>query len=107
MKNILQGINSRINEAEKRISELEDRVVEITAAEQNKEKGMKKKMRTVSETSGITLNKPTFALQASQKEKTERKGLRKYLKRLQLKTPLTWERKDSLKSMKCRESHTG
>ena len=27
MKNILEGINSRINEAEERIAELEDRVV--------------------------------------------------------------------------------
>ena len=35
MKNTLEGINSRINEAEQ-ISELEDRLVEITAAEQNK-----------------------------------------------------------------------
>ena len=41
MKNTLEGINSRINEAEEQISELEDRVVEITATEQNKEKRMK------------------------------------------------------------------
>ena len=38
MKNTLEGSNSRINEAEEQISELEDRVVEITAMEQNKEK---------------------------------------------------------------------
>ena len=38
MKNTLEGINSRITEAEERISDLEDRMVEITAAEQNKEK---------------------------------------------------------------------
>ena len=43
MKNTLQGIHSRITEAEERISELEDKMVEITAAEQNKEEGMKKK----------------------------------------------------------------
>ena len=36
MKNTLEGINSRIIEAEERISDLEDRVVEITAAEQKK-----------------------------------------------------------------------
>ena len=34
-KNTLEGINKRITEAE-RISELEDRMVEITAEEQNK-----------------------------------------------------------------------
>ena len=43
MKTTLEGINSRINEAEKRVSDLEDTMVEFTAAEQNKEKGMKRK----------------------------------------------------------------
>ena len=38
MKTTLEGINSRITEAEEQISELESRIVEITAAEQNKEK---------------------------------------------------------------------
>ena len=42
MKNTLEGINSRIPEAEKRISDLEDRLVEFTAAEENKEKRMKR-----------------------------------------------------------------
>ena len=32
MKNTLEGINSILNDTEERISELEDRVVEITAA---------------------------------------------------------------------------
>ena len=43
MKNTLEGINSRKIEAEERISDLEDRMVEFTAVEQNKEKRMKKK----------------------------------------------------------------
>ena len=38
MKNTLEGINSRISEAEEQISDLEDRMVETTAMEQNKEK---------------------------------------------------------------------
>ena len=42
MKTTLEGINSRINEAEERISDLKDRMVEFTAAEQNKEKRMKR-----------------------------------------------------------------
>ena len=37
----LEGINSRISEAEQ-ISELEDKMVEITSEEQNKVKGMKR-----------------------------------------------------------------
>ena len=42
MKNTLEGINSRITEAEERISNLEDRMVEFTPMEQNKEKRMKR-----------------------------------------------------------------
>ena len=38
IKNNLKGINSRITEAEEWISELENRMVEITASEQNIEK---------------------------------------------------------------------
>ena len=42
LKNSLEGINSRITEAEEWISNLEDKTVEITTAEQNKEKRMKR-----------------------------------------------------------------
>ena len=41
-KNTLEGINSRISEAEEQISELEDKMVEITSEEQNKVKRMKR-----------------------------------------------------------------
>ena len=37
IKNSLQGINSRKTEAEEQISDMEERMVEFTAAEQNKE----------------------------------------------------------------------
>ena len=40
--NILAEINSRIIEAEEWIGELEERIVEITTEEQNKEKRMTK-----------------------------------------------------------------
>ena len=43
MKKTAEGIKNRIAEAVEWISELEDRMVEITAAEQNKEKRMKRK----------------------------------------------------------------
>ena len=42
MKNTLEGINSRITQAEEQITDLEDRMVKITAIEQNKEKRMKR-----------------------------------------------------------------
>ena len=45
INNILEGINSRITEAEAWINNLEDGMVEITAAEQNTEKRMEKKKK--------------------------------------------------------------
>ena len=42
IKNTLEGINSRISKAEEQISELEDKMVEITSEEQNKVKSMKR-----------------------------------------------------------------
>ena len=42
IKNTLEGINTRISDAEERISKLEDKMVETTADEQNKLKRMKR-----------------------------------------------------------------
>ena len=42
-KNALEGISSRITEAEEQISDLEDRMVQITATKQNAEKMNEKK----------------------------------------------------------------
>ena len=80
IKNSLEVIKSRITEAEEWISDLVDKIVEITTTEQNKEKRMKTiegGLRDLWE----TLNTPTFELQGSQK-KRKTKGRRKYLKRL-------------------------
>ena len=51
IKNTLDGTNGRIMEAEDRISEVEDTMVEINEAERKKEL---KEMRTTSGTSGTT-----------------------------------------------------
>ena len=45
MNNTLEGIHSRITEAEERINDLEDRMMEIIATEQSVEKRMKKKKK--------------------------------------------------------------
>ena len=42
IKNTLEGINSRITEAEKQVGDLEEKIVEITTAQQNKEERMKR-----------------------------------------------------------------
>ena len=41
IKNSLEGLNSRITKAEEWINDLEDKIVKITTAEQNKVKRMK------------------------------------------------------------------
>ena len=78
IKNTLEIINSRITKVEERISEEEDRMVEINEAERKKEL---KEIRITSETSGTMLNIPTFDSQVSQKKRTKRKGMKKYLRR--------------------------
>ena len=57
IKNTLEGTNSRIMEAEDRISKLEDRMLELNETERKKEL---KEMRTNSETSRTILNASTF-----------------------------------------------
>ena len=42
IKNTLEGINSGMSEAEERINELQDKMMEITSEEQNKVKRMKR-----------------------------------------------------------------
>ena len=42
IKNSLEGINSRITEAEEWISDMEDKIVEMITVEQNKEKRKKR-----------------------------------------------------------------
>ena len=81
IKNSLEGINSRISEAEEWITDLEDKRVEIMIAEHNKEKRMKRLEDNLRDLWG-NIKSTTFELQGSQKKKTEKKGLRKYLKRL-------------------------
>ena len=56
-------------------------MVEIDESERKIEKKELKEMRTISETSGTMLNAPTFESQESQKKKTKRKTMRKYLRR--------------------------
>ena len=91
IKTSLEGINSRITEAEERISYLEDKIVGITTAQQNKEKRMKgieDSLRDLWDNIKCT-NIQIIGFPEEEKNK----GLRKYLRRLQFKTSLTWERK--------------
>ena len=78
IKNTLEGINRRITEAKEWITEVKDRIVEITAKEQNKEK--RKELWKISETSRIILKEKIQIIGVAEEE--DKKGLRKLLKRL-------------------------
>ena len=84
IKNSLQRINSRITEAQEWISDLEDKIVEITTTEQNKEKRMKRIEDNLREL-WDNIKRTNIRIIGVQR-KRKKKGLRKYLKRLQLKT---------------------
>ena len=79
MKTTLEGINSRIMEAEEQINELEYRMMEITAAEQNKEKRIKRNEDSLRDLWDNI--KQTNIRTTGVPEGEERKALRKYLKR--------------------------
>ena len=84
MNNTLEGINSRITEAEEQINDLEDRMVEITATEQNIEKRMKRNKDSLRDC-WDNIKHTNICIMGSPKGKDlfprERKDLRKYLKR--------------------------
>ena len=79
MNNTLDGINSRIVEAEEWINNLEDRMVEITAAEQSIEKRMKRNEGSLRDF-WDNIKGTNIHIIGVQKEKRESKDLRKYLK---------------------------
>ena len=81
MKTTLEGINNRKTEAEEQISDLEYRMVEFTAAEQIKEKRMKRNEDSLRDL-WDNIKHNNICIMGSQKEKKERKDLRKYMKRL-------------------------
>ena len=79
MNNTLEGINSRITEAEELISDLQDRMVEIIAAKQNIEKRMKRSEDSL-RALWDNIKWPNIHI-IGVPEGGERKDLRKYLKR--------------------------
>ena len=77
IENPLEGINRRITEVTEWISEQEDRMLEITVAEQNKEKRMKiieDSLRDVWNNIKCT----NIQIIVLPEEKEKKKGLRKY-----------------------------
>ena len=110
MKNTLEGINSRLNDSEEYISELEDKVVEITTTEQKKEKRKKKSEDSLRDLWDNLMHTNIHIIGVPEGEEREReKGTKKifeeiiveYLPNLGKKTVT------QPKPRKHRESHTG
>jgi len=76
MKNTLQGIHSRITEAEEQISVLEDKIVATTAADRINEKKINW------DSLWDNIKHDNIKIIGGPKKKRKRKDLRKYLKRL-------------------------
>ena len=81
MKITLEGINSRITEAEEQISDMEDRMVEFTAAEQNKEKRMKRNEDSLKDLWDNIKHNNILIIGVPERKERE-KGPEKILKRL-------------------------
>ena len=105
MKNTVEGINSRINEAEEQISELEDRLVEITAAEQNKEKRMKRNEDSLRDLWDNIKCTNIHIIGIPEGEERE-KGPEKIFEKIIVENFLNMG-KETLKSRMRRESHRG
>ena len=81
IKNTLEGTNSRITETEEWISELEDRMVEITAEVQNKGKGMKRIEESLRDLLDNIKHTSIWVVGVPEEEE-KKKTLRKFLKKL-------------------------
>ena len=80
IKNTLEGTNSRIMEAEDRISEVGDKMVEINEAERKKEKRIKRNEDNLRDL-WDNVKRPNIRIIGVPEKKTKRKAMRKYSRR--------------------------
>ena len=80
IKNNLQGNNSRVDEAENQINDMEHKEAKNNQSEQQEEKRTPPNEDTISSL-WTTLRGPTFVSQGCQKEKRKTKKLEIYLKK--------------------------
>ena len=106
IKNILEGINSRIYEAEESINGPDDRMVEITAEEQNKGKRMK---RTEESLRDLWDNIKCTNIQITwvPEEEEKKKGSEKSFEAIIVENFPNTGKEILNQFKKCRESHTG
>ena len=105
IKNSLERISSRITEAEEWISDLEDKIVEITTAGQNKEKRMKRIEDSLRDLWNNIKHTNIRIIQVPEEEE-KRKGTEKIFEEIIVENFPNMG-KEIIKSKKHRESHTG
>ena len=103
IKNTVEGINSRISEAEQ-ISELEDKMVEITSQEQNKVKRMKRTEASLRDLWGH-IKRTNIQIIGVPEEGEKKKGYEKIFEEIIVAKFPNME-KETLKSKRHKESHT-
>ena len=106
MKTTLERINSRITEAEEWISDLEDRMVEFTAVEQNKEKGKKRNEDSLRDHWDNITHNNIRIIGVPEGEERE-KGPEKIFEGIIVENFPNMGKEIATKSKKHRESHTG
>ena len=104
IKNTLEGINSRIAETE-RISELEDKLVEITSEEQNKVKRMKRTEDSLRDL-WDNIKRANIQIIGVPEEKDKKKEYEKIFEEIIVENFPNME-KEIVKSKRHKESHTG
>ena len=86
MNNTPEGLNSRITEAEEWINDLEDRMVEITATEQNMGEKMERNKDGLRDPWDNFKHTNISHYRGPRKRKEREQGQKHYLMKLQLKT---------------------
>ena len=105
IKNSLEGINSRITEAEEQINDLEDKIVEITSTEQNKEKRMKRIEDSLRDP-WDNIKCTNIRIIGVPEEEEKKKGTEEIFEEIIVENFPNMG-KETVKSRKHRESHTG
>ena len=105
IKNSLEGLNSRITKAEEWINDLEDKIVKITTAEQNKVK----RMKTIEDSLrnlGDKIKHTKIWIIGDPEEEKKKKGFEKIFQEFIVEN-FSNMGKEIVKSRNLRESHTG
>ena len=105
IKNILEGINSRISEAEEWISELKDNMVEIISEEKNKVKRMKRTEDSLWDLWDNIKCINFWIIGVPEEEK--KKGYEKIFEEIIVENFLNMEKEIVHQVQEAKESHTG